>query len=222
MLNFFIILKHELLLAEKNLAKILQNILFFLISISVFLLISQNLQNQGQNHILVINVILFCLIFSLIFSNSDFLREDAKDGTLDQMLISQANIEVFIAAKMLSNWMVFSLPILVLVPLILVGAGFERSFIINFSAVIFLASLTINCICSFCGSLSIVGNKTPMIAVLALPLIIPILLIACTGMEAEESFNAAEKSAKILAGIFVFIASLLTLTTAKIVRIASE
>ena len=110
---FWIILHQEFVLAGKNLAKILQNFLFFFISLSIFFLISQNQQNQLSSPFLSIDIILFCLVFSLIFSNSDFLHEDVRDGTLDQIIILQPNLEIFILAKMLGNWLILIMPILI-------------------------------------------------------------------------------------------------------------
>ena len=199
---FLIILKQEFTLAGTNLAKIFQNFLFFFISFAVFFLISQNQQSQILSPYLTIDAILFCLIFSLIFSNSDFLFEDFSDGTLEQIIISQPNLEIFVLAKILGNWLIFSLPILISIPLISIGIGLNQNFITDFFILTTLASLTINFICAFCGSLSIAQNKAPMIAVLALPLIIPVLLIACgsfstTGIS-DEDFRSA---LKILLGI---------------------
>lgn len=220
---FLIILKQEFTLAGRNLAKIFQNFLFFFISFSVFFLISQNQQNQLLSPYLAIDAILFCLIFSLIFSNSNFLSEDFSDGTLEQIIISQPNLEIFVLAKMLGNWLIFSLPILISIPLIGIGIGLNQNFITDFFILTTIASLTINFICAFCGSLSMAQNKAPMIAVLALPLVIPVLLIACGNFSiagiSEEDFGSA---LKILSGICVFVGSICVLGAAKIIKIVSE
>jgi heme exporter protein CcmB len=220
---FLIILKQEFTLAGRNLAKIFQNFLFFFISFAVFFLISQNQQNQLLSPYLTIDAILFCLIFSLIFSNSDFLFEDFSDGTLEQIIISQPNLEIFVLAKMLGNWLIFSLPILISIPLISIGIGLNQNFMTDFFILTTLASLTINFICAFCGSLSIAQNKAPMIAVLALPLIIPVLLIACGSFSTTEISDEDFRSAlKILLGICVFVGSICVLGTTKIIKIVSE
>lgn len=218
MLTFWIILQQEFLMNSKNLAKVFQNLLFFFISFSIFFLISQNQQNQIVAPFLAIDVILFCLIFSLIFSNSEFLYQDFKDGTLEQIIISQPNIEIFILAKMLGNWLTFSLPIILCIPVIGMLIALDKGFMINFFVLILIASLAINFICAFCGSLSMSENKAPLIAILMMPLIIPILLIVCGNME-ETSFYS---SFKILIGICVFVGSISVLATAKIIRILHD
>lgn len=224
MLIFFIILQQEFILAGKNLAKIFQNLLFFFIAFSIFFLISQNQQNQLVSPVLAIDVTLFCLVFSLIFSNSEFLYQDFKDGTLEQIILSQPNLEIFILAKMLGNWLIFSLPIILSIPLIGLAVGLNNDLIINFFILILVASLAINFICAFCGSLSLAENKAAMIAILTMPLLIPILLITC-GNVASEGFAQGDgfySSLKILSGICVFAGCVSVIATTKIVKIISE
>jgi ABC-type transport system involved in cytochrome c biogenesis permease component len=118
---------------------------------------------------------------------------------------------------MVANWTICALPILLSVIPLGLAIGFDQSLIINFLILIFFATLAINFICSFCGSLSVLGNSAPMIAVIALPLIIPILLIAYSGLN-ENSLT----SFKILAGLCVFIGCISVFATAKIIKIAAE
>jgi heme exporter protein B len=221
---FFAILQNEFLLISRNLSKIIQNFLFFFISFAVFFLLSQNQQNQNLEAYLIVNVLLFCLTFNLIISNSDFLSEDFRDGTIEQMIISQPNLEIFILAKMIANWLIFSLPILIALFPIALLLGFKQDNICYFLIIFALASLIINFICAFCGSLSIVQNKAPMIAVLALPLIVPTLLFSCGNSFFSEEFNSEEffKILKILSGIVVLSGSISILGTAKIVKIVVE
>lgn len=220
---FWIILHQEFVLAGKNLAKILQNFLFFFISLSIFFLISQNQQNQLSSPFLSIDIILFCLVFSLIFSNSDFLHEDVRDGTLDQIIILQPNLEIFILAKMLGNWLILIMPILIFIPFVNLAIGFNQSFTTDFAILAAISSLTINFICAFCGSLGVAKNKSPMIAILALPLIIPILLILCGSFSSEGiSKDDFYEALRILSGICIFIGSICVFATAKIMKIISE
>lgn len=224
MQTFSIILKHEFLLISRNFSKIIQNFLFFFISFTIFFLLSQNQQNQQLEPYLVIDVLLFCLTFSLIISNSDFLAEDFRDGTIEQIIISQPNLEIFVLAKMLANWFIFSLPILITIFPISILLGLKQDHISYFLYALILASFTINFICAFCGSLSVAQNKAPVIAILALPLIIPTLLFACGDSFFSDNFISDEffQTLKILAGITVLSACLTTLGTAKIIKIVAE
>lgn len=217
MTQFFIILSHELQISFRHFGKILANFLFFLISVAVFFLLAQNQQLQGSTTFYAITIIWFSLLSCLIFSATDFLKKDFDDGTVEQVFLSCENFEIFTAAKMLANWLISCLPILISAPLILFGIGLEKNFVMNFLVLFVLASLTINFICSFCGSLSVLGNSAPVIAIIALPLIIPTLLVAYSGLDGEFL-----TSFKILSGFCVFVGCISIFSAAKIVKIAAE
>jgi heme exporter protein B len=217
MQSFWIIFCRELLLSSRNLGKIFANFLFFLISVITFLLLAQNQPDQGQITFYSISIIWFSALSCLIFSAAEFLKKDFDDGTIEQILTSCDNFEIFILAKMLANWLICALPILIsILPISsLIGLDVETS--VNFLILIFLATIAINFICTFCGSLSVLENSAPMIGLIALPLIIPILLLAFSGLSFEAS-----ASLKIIAGLCVFIGSISVFATAKIIKIAAE
>lgn len=214
---FWIIFCHEILISSRHLAKIFANFLFFLISVTVFFLISQNQAVQGSTAFYSITIIWFSLLSCLIFSCDDFLKKDFDDGTIEQVVSSIDNFEIFIFAKMLENWLICALPILIsILPLSLI-IGLNQELMTDFMIAIFLATLAINFICTFCGSLSILGNSAPMIGVIAMPLIIPILLIAVGSLNIET-----HDAFKILSGLVIFIGAISVFATAKIVKIAAE
>lgn len=214
---FWIVFCHEILLSSRHLAKIFSNFLFFLISVAIFFLISQNQENQTSTVFYSITIIWFSLLSCLIFSATEFLKKDFDDGTIEQNLRSINNFEIFILAKMSANWLICSLPILLSIYPLSLGIGLDQALTINLLIAAFLATLIINFICTFCGSLSILGNSAPMIGVIALPLIIPILLIGVGVLD-----NNASAGFKILSGLVIVIGSISVFATAKIVKIAAE
>ncbi len=214
---FSIFLKQELRNNFRNSGLFAQNILFFIISCAIFLIISQNGATQGQTQL--INIILISLIFCLIFANGNFLQEDFRDGTLEQMIIFCPNLEIYIAAKIIANWFVFALPVLLSIFPIMWLSGLETDVILDVFVLFFLASFSINFICAFCASLGLSANKAPMIALFVFPLIVPILLIAISGLESAQSYVFA---IKFLIAMVIFCGAITLLATTKIVRIVSE
>lgn len=222
MQRFLIILEHEFRLAKARIGKAMQSFLFFIIALSVFFLIAQN-QQEVLSPFLAIDAILFCLIFSLIFSNSDFLSQDFSDGTMEQIALSCPNLESFVFAKMTANWFIYCAPILAFIPIVGIGIGLSSEFIWDFVILTSIASISINFICAFCGSLSIAQNKAPMVAILALPLVIPVLLLAC-GSFGQDGLSDSEFDLvlKMLVGICVFFGTVCVLGVAKVVGILLE
>lgn len=192
------------------------------------------MQNQADQaftassqQFLMSSIIWFSLLFSLIFANGDFLAEDYRDGTIEQMIIFCPNLEIFILSKIISAWLIFCLPILCVIPFVMAVMGADIGFILHFTILISLASFAINFVCAFCGSLNIAGNQAPLLAILALPLIIPILLIGCggsigAGLEGDMAADNFYFSLKLLGGICVFVGATLLVATTKIVKIVGE
>ncbi len=199
---FFIIFKQELHLSLRHLERILANLLFFIIFLCTFLLLAQGQENQ---HEIKVIFIWFTLLSVLIFSNSEFLKKDFEDGSLEQIMLGCENLETAIFAKMLANW---SLCCCAILPIIFLA---KPDF--QFLLIVFLASLSINFLCCFCGSLSILANSAPMIAVIILPMIVPILLVA------QGDFDS---SFKLLSGLTALLGAICVFATAKIVKIAVE
>lgn len=200
---FLIIFRHELLLSFRRLSRVLASFLFFIIFISIFFLLDQNKTMETNLAIWI------SLLSCVIFSSSEFLKQDFEDGTVEQLLNSCENFEIVVLAKIIANWFVSCLPIVILSSLI------KQNY--EFLSIILVGSIIINFICCFCGSLSTLGNSAPMIAIIALPLIIPTLLIAQIGV-----IGSYEENLKILLGLFLFIGSITTIAVVKIVKIAAE
>jgi heme exporter protein B len=216
--TFWIVFWQESLVSWQNFGKILANFLFFLISVAIFFIIAQNQPNQQSRAFYSILIICFSLLSCLIFSSSEFFKKDFDDGTIEQILGSIDNFETFILAKMLANWLTNALPILISILPIALLAGFDLDFAQNFLLLILFATISINFITTFCGSFAVLTNSASMVAVIAFPLIIPILLIVFGGL-GEKDFLA---SFKILSGLCVFIGSVSVFGAAKIIKIAAE
>ncbi len=213
---FWIIFYHEIVIALRHLAKIFANFLFFIISVTIFFLLAQSQNNQESTLFYSITVIWFSLLSAIIFSAAEFLKKDFDDGTIEQIFTSIDNFEVYIFAKMLANWMICSAPILLAVFPLTYFIGLDFNIATKLILAVLLATIAINFICCFCGSLSVLGNAAPMIAIIALPLIIPVLLISYGSTIADDS------SLKILAGLDVFVGTIAVFATAKIVKIAAD
>lgn len=213
---FFIIFFHEIRLLAQNLHKIYANLLFFLISVVTFLIIAQGFVSKDFEAFYVMAIILFSITSSLIFSSSEFLKDDFDDGTLEQIIAKIDNFEIFIFAKILANWFVKILPIILLCPLIIEMSNVEIDI---FNMIIFLvtSSIAISFIANFCGSLAIVSNLSSVISILIMPLLIPILLLCYDGI-----FNQDSSMIKVLCAITTLAISFSVLATAKIVKIVIE
>jgi heme exporter protein CcmB len=215
MIKFFIFLRQELLISSKNMSQILANSLFFIISLVIFLILTSKNDNLIQKNIYFFAFLWISIISSLIFSSNNFLKKDYEDGSLEQIYINSiSHFEIFIFARNITNWIIYSLPIIV------ISLFFLNNYEINLknsALILIFSSLIINQICSFCGILSISGNSSSLISIIALPLIIPAIIFANSALIYNEIF-----AVKFLIFLLIFLSPITVFLSSKIVKISID
>ncbi len=213
------IISRDYKLAFSNVSQFFNPIIFFFIAISIFAISLVNVSDQDQL-IYQICVIWFCLIFSIIISVSSFLKEDFADGSLEQILISGSYFEIAIFAKIISNWLIYSLPLIIFIPLAAIILKIENVSSQNLVTLAIIVTMIINLIGCFGASLTIGANKNEsLLTVLILPLIIPVVIFANSAFINLNPENFSN-SLMFLGLILVFLAPILIFFTSFAVKIS--
>ena len=213
---FKIIFFHELKILFKSRGKAIANVLYFFIFLAIFQILTQNFEKNLHSQLFVIGTII-ALLTSIITINNDFLEKDFRDGSLEQIIIDCQNLEIFVIAKCFANWLLSSFFIALLASIIFKVSDFE---VLNFwqiFLVLILNSLSLNFLFALCGSLSMLGGFASMIAIIAIPLALPILIITSATM--NENF---ELNIKILMALTAFTIAITSFACAKIIKIANN
>lgn len=223
--KFLIILNHQIKIFFYQPKSFFSNILFFICFVVIFLIVLSPLQsgfegilsNNKNSQILLIGASFFAILACLLSSSNDFLREDFVDGTLEQMTINCQNLEVFIIAKIFANWLNSCFVAVIFSTIMGALLSYQQEFLWQFFIIFLLTSFLINSICSLCGSLAILGSATSLIAFIALPLILPVILFGCLGIYENFALNL-----KILVALNIFLNPILCLASSLIVKIALD
>jgi heme exporter protein CcmB len=213
---FKIILFYELKILFKLRGRIIANILYFFIFLAIFQILTQNFDQNLHSQFFIIGTII-TLLTSIIAVNNDFLEKDFRDGSLEQIIIDCQNLEIFVIAKCLANWLSSSFFIALLASIILKISNFEILNFWQFFLVLILNSLSLNFLLALCGSLSMLGGFASMIAVIAIPLALPILII--TSATISENY---ELNIKILLALTILIIAVSSFACTKIIKIANN
>ena len=213
---FKIIFFHELKMLLKSRGRIIANILYFFIFLAIFQILTLNFDQNLHSQFFIIGTII-ALLTSIIAINNDFLEKDFRDGSLEQIIIDCQNLEIFVIAKCLANWLSSSFLIALFASIILQISDFETLNFWQFFLVLILNSLSLNFLLALCGSLSMLGGFTSMIAIIAIPLALPILIITSATM--NENF---ELNIKILMALTAFTIAITSFACAKIIKIANN
>jgi heme exporter protein B len=213
---FKIIFFHELKILFKSRSRIFANILYFFIFSAIFQILSQNFDQNLHSQLFIINTII-ALLTSIIAVNIDFLEKDFRDGSLEQIIIDCQNLEVFVIAKCLANWLASGFFIALLASIILKFSNFEILNFWQFFLVLILNSLSLNFLLALCGSLSMLGGLSSMISIVAIPLSLPILIITSATISENYALNI-----KILLALTILIIAISSFACAKIIKIANN
>lgn len=186
------LIKRDFKLAFKNISQFFNQILFFFIAITLFA-ISLNGFESDSKSLYQICIIWFCLIFSIIIGISNFLKDDFNDGNLEQFLINNSYFELIILAKIIANWLIYCLPLIIFIPLASIILEIGQIPWQNLVLMAVIVTLIINVIGCFCASLTLSCDKNQsLLTILILPLTIPVIIFANSAFLSQiENFSNA-------------------------------
>jgi heme exporter protein B len=178
------IVTRDLTLAWRRRADVLSTLIFFVIVVSLFPLgigpESQLLRSIAPGVVWVAALLASMLSLNRVFAN------DYSDGTLDQMLLTPQPLYLVVMGKVVAQWLVSELPLVLIAPLI--GVQFDLPSDTLF--VLFISLLIGTPILSLIGSvgaaltLGLRGGGV-LIALLILPLYIPVLIFGAGAVDAS-------------------------------------
>jgi heme exporter protein B len=178
------IVTRDLTLAWRRRADVLSTLIFFVIVVSLFPLgigpESQLLRSIAPGVVWVAALLASMLSLNRVFAN------DYSDGTLEQMLLTPQPLYLVVMGKVVAQWLVSELPLVLIAPLI--GVQFDLPTDTLF--VLFISLLIGTPILSLIGSvgaaltLGLRGGGV-LIALLILPLYIPVLIFGAGAVDAS-------------------------------------
>ena len=209
---FFTIIAYEINNLWFKSQQFMVSLLFFVVFLVIFQFLHQATSINQQNLFLLAVILSSLLVILGFFQN--FCHTDIFDGTIEQMLLLFGNFEKFILAKILASWRGVAFPMII-------GAGF-LAMLQNFSllniakilAIITISTLTISFISAMSGALANNFRSLGYMAIIALPLILPILLLSYLAFSDDFWQNY-----QVLLAISCFILTTTTFATTKIVKL---
>ena len=178
------IVVRDLMLAWRRRADVLATLFFFIIVVSLFPLgigpETQLLRSIAPGVVWVAALLASMLSLGRVFQN------DYQDGTLEQMLLTPQPLYLLVIGKVLAQWLVSEVPLVLIAPLIGVQFGLASDTLV----ILFVSLLIGTPILSLIGSigagltLGLRGGGV-LIALLILPLYIPVLIFGAGAVDAS-------------------------------------
>ncbi len=215
------IVARDLTLAWRRRADVLSTLFFFVIVVSLFPL------GIGPETKLLRSiapgVVWVAALLASMLSLGRLFRNDYQDGTLEQMLLTPQPLFLVVLGKVLAQWLVAEVPLVVIAPLIGVQFDLARQSL----WILFVSLLIGTPILSLIGSigaaltLGLRGGGV-LIALLILPLYIPVLIFGAGAVDASISGMSPQANLYLLAAFLVVASVFAPWATSAALRISLE
>lgn len=215
------IVARDLMLAWRRRADVLSTLFFFIIVVSLFPLgigpETQLLRSVAPGVVWVAALLASMLSLGRLFAN------DYQDGTLEQMLLSPQPLYLVVLGKVLAQWLVAEVPLVLIAPLIGVQFDLPRDSL----GILFFSLLVGTPILSLIGAigaaltLGLRGGGV-LIALLILPLYIPVLIFGAGAVEASITGMSPQANLSLLGAFLVLSLVLAPWAAAAALKISLE
>ncbi len=178
-------LNRDLRIALRNPSSIINPLLFFIISTSLFpLAISPEAATLSQ---IAAGIIWVSSMLAVLLSLNALFHHDYDNGVLEQMVSSHHSLPLLILSKIFAHWLLTSVPIILLSPLLGIFLFLDDEGIKILMITLLLATPSLSLIGSIGASLIVgIKNSGMLLSLLILPLYIPILIFATSAVSQAQ------------------------------------
>lgn len=187
-----------------NLSKktdIFTELIFFVISLSLFPLAVSN--DPVILHKIAPGVFWISALFAVMLSLGKMFVNDYRDGTIEQLILTDVTLLEFVYVKILIHWIFSCLPLIILTPLL--SLQYNLTYLeVYVLLVSFLVGTPLLSTIGAVGAAITLSAKNAniLMPVLVLPLYIPVLIFGVSGLVALQTGLSYLPSIYILLGLF--------------------
>ena len=144
---------------------------------------------------------------------------DFEDGSLDQLALGGAVLEVVCATKILTHWLLTGVPLALVAPLLALAFGVPADAMGVLVTALLLATLSLSLLGGIGAALTLGARRAGMLlVVLVLPLMVPCLVFAAGAVDAAMQGLPVRSHLLLLAGFAVAALPLAPVAAAAAVR----
>ena len=192
----------DLTLAWRRRADVLSTLFFFVIVVSLFPLgigpETQLLRSIAPGVVWVAALLASMLSLGRLFAN------DHQDGTLEQMLLTPQPLYLIVLGKVLAQWLVSEVPLVLIAPLLGAQFGLSRQTLLVLFASLLIGTPILSLIGSIGAALTLgLRGGGVLISLLVLPLYIPVLIFGAGAVDASILGTSPVANIELLAAFLV-------------------
>ena len=207
----------EYLLTFRNFYDILTIIVFFILGILIFVFsIGPNKEIYSQ---IGVGIIWTLLLLSTNLSIKKLFQDDFNDGNLILFYISGLSLELVVIIKMITAWLFFQLPFLIIIPLACLILNVDIDKILLLIITFVIGSPILTALSSISSSMNLLNDKNFAIgSVIIMLLSIPVIIFSVNLIESTPELVIPQLS--ILLGILMLFLAITPWISAGCIKIA--
>ena len=217
----FWVIRRDLTIAMRRRADVFTTLIFFAIVVSLFPLGIGPEPNTLR--LIAPGIVWVGALLASMLALEQIFSADHRDGTLEQMLLTPQPVALLVAGKVLAHWLVSGVPLVLMAPLL--GLQFDLSWeaLQTLIVSLLLGTPTLSLIGAIGAALTLgLRSGGVLLALLVLPLYIPVLIFGAGAVEATVSGLGGQSHLSMLAAILVGSLVLTPLATAAALRVAED
>ncbi len=216
--KIFLFLKREFKLFYTNIVDLFSNILFFFLSVFVFIFAlgtdEQLLKTIG------IGIIWSLLLLSCTLSLRKFYEDDFKNGILTIIHMGGMSYELIVFLKIISHFVFVQIPFLISLPIVSIFFNLPISEIYNLILTFIIGSLILSCLGSISASMNLLNRTNFSIgSIIVLLFSIPVIIFSVGINNVDNSFNSL---INLLIGIALIFLGISPWASAACIRLANN
>lgn len=218
---FVAILRRELRLSLRRGVDSLQPLIFFVVALALFPLgvgpASEVLERIG------VGVIWVLALLAVMLSLDRLYQADAEDGSLELLALATMPLELAVLAKCLAHWLTSGLLLVIGSPVLALLLHQPADVMGILAIALLLGTPTLTLIGSVGAALAIGTRRgSVLIALLVLPLYIPVLIFGVSAIEGEVMGLGGRPQLLILGAMLLAALALTPFASAAALRLALE
>ena len=213
--------RRDLTLAARGKADVALVLVFFVLVTSLFPLGVG--PEAGLLRAIAPGIVWVCALLASLLSFPRLFAADFADGTLEQMIVSGAPLPALVAGKMAAHALTAGLPLALLTPLIAVQFGLDTDALLAAVASLVLGTPILSGLGGIGAALTLgVRGGAALLALLVLPLMIPVLIFGAGAIEAAQTGMAYDAHLSLLGAGLIMAGIACPFAAAAALRIALD
>ncbi|CAM5187997.1 heme exporter protein CcmB [Alishewanella longhuensis] len=218
MVKFGVFLKRELRLLARQKSDWLNPVLFFVIVLTLFPLGVGPEPNMLR--IIAPGIVWIAALLSVLLAAERLFKDDYRNGVIEQLVAARHTLLAFVLAKIASNWLSTGLPLILLAPVVALLFNMELPALQAMTLTLILGTPVLSLLSVLGAAITVSADKGGiLLALLILPLYIPLLIFASAAIEAASMGLEYRGQLAVLLAIVLFSLALVPMAVCSALKI---